>query len=180
MPASYPASGPVTLATNLADSALGKPLKSGAIASPFVTFDFAGSKVVQDAFKAMARRRLRRRRVGDRDLSAAARLRQTADIVAGGRGRPAMPVFAAGVGHRGPYKNGPGEIHFPIAIDGMVIESDDMIVADEDGIVCVPLHDAEAVCGNAEAIAKREQTIKPIYDAERIDGTLKSLGCEFQ
>lgn len=90
-----------------------------------------------------------------------------------------MPVFAAGVSHRGPYKNGPGEIHFPIAIDGMVIESGDLTVADEDGIVCVPLRDAEAVCVNAEAIAKREQTTKPFYDAERIDGALKSLGCEF-
>ena len=31
-----------------------------------------------------------------------------------------FPVFAAGVTHRGPYKDGPGEINVPIAIDGMV------------------------------------------------------------
>jgi taurine dioxygenase len=31
-------------------------------------------------------------------------------------------VYAAGVTHRGPYKDGPGEINVPIAIDGMVIE----------------------------------------------------------
>ena len=33
-----------------------------------------------------------------------------------------LPVYAAGVSHRGPYKDGPGEINVPIAIDGMVIE----------------------------------------------------------
>ena len=31
-----------------------------------------------------------------------------------------LPTYAAGVTHRGPYKDGPGEINVPIAIDGMV------------------------------------------------------------
>src|SRR6266700_7177744 len=31
-----------------------------------------------------------------------------------------FPVFAAGVTHRGPYKDGPGEINVAIAIGGMV------------------------------------------------------------
>src|SRR5439155_23755659 len=35
--------------------------------------------------------------------------------------RQSLPVFAAGVTHRGPYKNGPGEINVPVSIDGMVI-----------------------------------------------------------
>ena len=41
-----------------------------------------------------------------------------------------FPIFAAGVTHRGPYKDGPGEINVPIAIDGMVIEPGDLIVGD--------------------------------------------------
>ena len=32
-----------------------------------------------------------------------------------------LPTWAAGVTHRGPYKDGPGELNVPIAIDGMVI-----------------------------------------------------------
>ena len=36
------------------------------------------------------------------------------------------PIFAAGVTHRGPYKDGPGEINVPIAIDGMVIAPGDL------------------------------------------------------
>ena len=47
-----------------------------------------------------------------------------------------FPVFAAGVTHRGPYKDGPGEINVAIAIDGMVIEPGDLIVGDGDGLLC--------------------------------------------
>lgn len=36
-------------------------------------------------------------------------------------GEGTLPLYAAGVTHRGPYKDGPGEINVPIAIDGMVI-----------------------------------------------------------
>ncbi len=32
-----------------------------------------------------------------------------------------FPVFAAGVAHRGPYKDGPGEINCAVAIDGMIV-----------------------------------------------------------
>ncbi len=48
-----------------------------------------------------------------------------------------FPVYAAGVTHRGPYKDGPGEINVPIAIDGMVIQPGDLIVGDADGVLCV-------------------------------------------
>ena len=44
-------------------------------------------------------------------------IRDAASIAAGD-----FPVFAAGITHRGPYKDGPGEINVSIAINGMVIE----------------------------------------------------------
>ena len=44
------------------------------------------------------------------------------------------PCLAAGVTHRGPYKDGPGEINVPIAIDGMVIQPGDLILGDADGV----------------------------------------------
>lgn len=65
-----------------------------------------------------------------------------------------FPVFAAGVTHRGPYKSGPGEINVSIALDGMVIEPGDLIVGDDDGLVCVPFVQAEAIF--REAFAKHE------------------------
>src|SRR3954462_8575623 len=48
-----------------------------------------------------------------------------------------FPVFAAGVTHRGPYKDGPGEVNVAISIDGMVIEPGDLILGDDDGLVSV-------------------------------------------
>jgi RraA family protein len=55
------------------------------------------------------------------------------------------PVYAAGVSHRGPYKDGPGEINVPIAIEGMVVEPGDLILGDEDGLLCVPYAETETV-----------------------------------
>jgi 4,5-dihydroxyphthalate decarboxylase len=53
----YPSSGPVTLKTNLADYAMTKALKDGAVTSDLVTFDFCGPKVANQGFKAMVRER---------------------------------------------------------------------------------------------------------------------------
>ncbi|EPP8820403.1 RraA family protein, partial [Acinetobacter baumannii] len=41
-------------------------------------------------------------------------------------GEGEFPLFAAGISHRGPYKDGPGEINVPIAINGMVVEPGDL------------------------------------------------------
>ena len=67
-----------------------------------------------------------------------------------------FPVFAAGVTHRGPYKDGPGEINVPIAIDGMVIEPGDLILGDDDGLLCVPFDAVEAVHAAATQKAAAE------------------------
>ncbi len=50
-----PATGPVTLTTNLADYPISKALKSGAIHSDLVTFNFAGTKTANQSFKPMVR-----------------------------------------------------------------------------------------------------------------------------
>jgi regulator of RNase E activity RraA len=68
----------------------------------------------------------------------------------------AFPVFAAGVTHRGPYKNGPGAMNVPIAIDGMVIEPGDLVVGDDDGLVSVPFAMLDTVYANASKKAATE------------------------
>lgn len=89
-----------------------------------------------------------------------------------------IPVFAAGVTHKGPYKNGPGEINYPIAIDGMVIESGDVIAADEDGFVCVSIRDAQEVCRAAEQKFADETNISPLDESRCwINEALQRLGC---
>ena len=69
----------------------------------------------------------------------------------------AFPVFAAGVSHRGPYKDGPGEINVPIALGGMVIHPGDLMLGDDDGLLCVPLAEAETVYRAAKAKQELEE-----------------------
>lgn len=44
--------------------------------------------------------------------------------------------------HRGAYRTGPGEIGFPIATNGTVVQPGDLILGDLDGVVCVSKEDA--------------------------------------
>ena len=94
-----------------------------------------------------------------------------------------FPVYAAGVTHRGPYKNGPGEVNVPIAINGMVIHPGDLILGDDDGVLCVPIDDAESVLAAAQAKHEAEErqvaNIKAgTHKATWVDETLRSLKCE--
>jgi regulator of RNase E activity RraA len=49
-----------------------------------------------------------------------------------------FPVFAAGVTPIGPLHRGPGEINYPIAAGGIVVQPGDLIVGDANGVVVVP------------------------------------------
>ncbi len=96
----------------------------------------------------------------------------------------AFPIFAIGITHRGPYKDGPGEVNVPISIDGMVIAPGDLILGDADGVVCVPRERVEEVY--AAAFAKHQQDEKDAravterkVKREWVDAKLRELGCEF-
>jgi len=94
-----------------------------------------------------------------------------------------FPVFAAGVTHRGPYKDGPGEIGVPISIEGMVIMPGDLMLGDDDGLLCVPLGEVEFVYRAAVAKHAAEETQMAAIragtsDRGWIDATLARLGCE--
>ncbi|MEC9402306.1 MAG: RraA family protein, partial [Pseudomonadota bacterium] len=95
-----------------------------------------------------------------------------------------LPTFAAGVTHRGPYKDGPGEINVPISLDGMVIEPGDIVLGDSDGVLAVPLDGAEKIL--RQTLAKQdaeERQMKAIAEGENdrswVDAALKERGCEF-
>lgn len=106
-------------------------------------------------------------------------IRDAAELAA----RP-FPVYARGVTHRGPYKNGPGEINVPVSIGGMVVRPGDIIVGDGDGVVAVPQADAQAVLAAAREQKKKEDAslaaiAAGTLDRKWVDETLRSKGCEF-
>ncbi|HTH61380.1 MAG TPA: RraA family protein [Paraburkholderia sp.] len=67
-----------------------------------------------------------------------------------------FPVYARGVTHRGPYKNGPGEINVPVSVGGMVVHPGDIIVGDEDGVLAISPADVEAVIAGARRQGDKE------------------------
>ena len=74
-----------------------------------------------------------------------------------------FPVYAGGVTHRGPYKDGPGEINVPIAIDGMVIHPGDLMLGDADGVLCVPIDAAGDILKAAQGkLAAEKKTMEDI------------------
>ena len=94
-----------------------------------------------------------------------------------------FPVFAAGVTHRGPYKDGPGEINVPIAISAMVINPGDLILGDADGLLCVPFDSAQYILDAAlTKCAAEKVTVQEIeegrLDTTWIDAQLQRLGCK--
>ncbi|MDV3125439.1 RraA family protein [Mycobacterium sp. 21AC1] len=62
----------------------------------------------------------------------------------------APPVFARGLSHLGPYKDGPGEIRGSVSVGGLVISDGDLIIGDEDGIAVIPRHRSEEILAAAE------------------------------
>jgi regulator of RNase E activity RraA len=106
-------------------------------------------------------------------------IRDSAEI-----GARRFPVYACGVTHRGPYKNGPGEINAPVALGGMVVHPGDIIVGDADGVVALPLAHAGEILALAQAqFAKETVTLKAIaagkVDRGWVDELLRQRGCDF-
>ena len=93
-----------------------------------------------------------------------------------------LPIYAAGVTHRGPYKDGPGEINVAVSFDGMVVEPGDLVIGDDDGILCIPFDQVEAVLEAASAKQAAEATqmadiLAGRSDRSWVDASLKRLGC---
>ncbi|WP_321448605.1 RraA family protein [uncultured Cohaesibacter sp.] len=93
-----------------------------------------------------------------------------------------LPTFAAGISHRGPYKDGPGEINVPISINGMVIQPGDIVIGDSDGVLAVPLDAAEEILKKAQAKHSAEtRQLQNISEGKNdrswVDAALKARGC---
>lgn len=94
-----------------------------------------------------------------------------------------IPVYAAGVTPAGPYKEGPGEINFPVVCGGVVVHPGDIIVGDADGVVVISPRDAGSVLEKASAKSRDEQ--QTLIDIENgtwgrgwVDATLAAKGCD--
>ncbi|MFD0681340.1 MULTISPECIES: RraA family protein [unclassified Paenibacillus] len=103
----------------------------------------------------------------------------------GAIGQRNFPVYARGVTHRGPYKDGPGEINVPVSIGGMTVNPGDIIIGDEDGLVAVPVEIADALLEKVRQTQKIEDDIISTLEAggsinrDWVDEMLKQKGCQW-
>ena len=103
-------------------------------------------------------------------------IRDSAEI-----GAANFPVYAVGVTHRGPYRNGPGEINVPVIMGGMTVHPGDIVIGDADGLVAIRQEEAERVLTSAKAILAKETAAMKSFlagtaDRSWVDKTLREKG----
>ena len=92
-----------------------------------------------------------------------------------------MPIFARGHTHRGPSKEGPGEINIPIACAGLAVQPGDLMLGDADGVIAIPSADVAALLPAVRAHLAKEAKIRASNaagssDPERFNALLRSKG----
>ena len=92
-----------------------------------------------------------------------------------------MACFARGHTHRGPAKDGPGAVNIPISCGGLVVMPGDLLLADADGIIAIPVAELPSLMPKVQAHLVKEENIRQTNarekgDSERIDTLLRSKG----
>jgi len=118
---------------------------------------------------------------GVRGLVTTGGVRDVADLRSMG-----FPVWSAAVNAQGTVKATAGSVNVPITVGGTVVRPGDVIVADDDGVLCVPRADAQAVRKAAEARVLKEAESRAAYlagelslDRNRLRGVLEDLGVRY-
>jgi regulator of RNase E activity RraA len=79
-----------------------------------------------------------------------------------------------GVTPNSPHRNGPGTIGFPVNIAGYPVRSGDVVVADQDGVVIIPIEKISMVLEKLPAIRTAEGSAdESVRLGARMPGFLK-------
>jgi len=83
------------------------------------------------------------------------------DVAAMARAR--FPVWSEAISAQGTVKATAGSVNVPICIAGTVVAPGDAVIADEDGVVCIPRLDAAEVAANGKIRAEREDQARAAF-----------------
>jgi 4-hydroxy-4-methyl-2-oxoglutarate aldolase len=99
---------------------------------------------------------------GVRGLVTEAGVRDIAELRAMG-----FPVWSAAVSAQGTVKETAGAVNVPVSVGGQIIRPGDAILADDDGVVCVPRADVgQALTASQARLAKEEKARKALADGQ--------------
>src|SRR5262245_61731453 len=97
-----------------------------------------------------------------------------------------FPVWSAAVSAQGTVKATAGAVNVPITVGGQVVRPGDAIIADDDGVVCVPRLDVAGVLEAALARVASEEAAREAFRAGELSldryglrSTLERLGVRY-
>jgi 4-hydroxy-4-methyl-2-oxoglutarate aldolase len=71
-----------------------------------------------------------------------------------------LPVYCAGITPNSPARNGPGTVGHTVTMGGMTIAPGDIMIGDNDGVVIIPLAQAETVLGKLKDVKAAEAALE--------------------
>ena len=77
-------------------------------------------------------------------------------------------VWSGAVNAQGTVKATAGSVNVPITVGGTIVRPGDIIVADDDGVLCVPRADADTVLAASDARVEREAASRAAYQSGQL------------
>lgn len=97
-----------------------------------------------------------------------------------------FPVWSRAISAQGTVKATPGSVNVPVVVGGVLIKPGDVILADDDGVVAIPLDQAKEIAVAAAQRAEDEEFKRALFaqgelslDLYRLRETLTSLGVRY-
>jgi 4-hydroxy-4-methyl-2-oxoglutarate aldolase len=112
------------------------------------TDGFTATSVTGDLLLGMAKNR------GVKGLVTDGLVRDLAGILGVG-----LPVYCAGITPNSPVRNGPGTVGLPVVLGGVSVESGDIVIGDDDGVVIVPRADIGTVLNRLSDVRAAEAAL---------------------
>jgi 4-hydroxy-4-methyl-2-oxoglutarate aldolase len=98
-----------------------------------------------------------------------------------------FPAWSRGVSAQGTVKATAGEVNLPVVIGGTVVRPGDAVIADDDGVACVPREWVDSVLAGCARRVEKEAAARSAYangklslDVNQLRGMVADLGVEYR
>jgi 4-hydroxy-4-methyl-2-oxoglutarate aldolase len=86
-----------------------------------------------------------------------------------------FPVWSSAINAQGTVKATAGSVNVPVVVGGVVVRAGDVVIADDDGVMCVPRADAESVLAASDSRVEKEAADRAAYQSGDLSLDRKGL-----